>query len=272
MVALDRALCDLRESAKLRALVRQWRPDVVVNAAAWTDVDGAESDADAAFAVNGEVPGILAEEVRALGSLLVHYSTDYVFDGRSTGAYRETDAVEPLSVYGKSKLAGETAIAAAQTNAIVLRTSWVAGAHGRNFARTILALGQERDTLRVVNDQIGAPTTAALIADVTARIIDRAWLHGERAAFPAGVYHLAAAGETSWHGYAKEVLRHAASRGVALKVVPDRIEAIASKAYPQVAQRPANSRLDTRKLCETFDIYLPEWRTGVQHLIDQFLS
>jgi len=272
VVALDREACDLREPDSLRRQVRQYRPDVIVNAAAWTDVDGAESEPEQAFAINGVAPGVLAEEARALGSLLVHYSTDYVFNGRGTAPYRETDVVGPLSVYGKSKLAGETAISAAQASAIVLRTSWIAGAHGGNFARTILALSRERETLQVVNDQIGAPTTAALIADVTARIIDRAWLHGDRAAFPAGLYHLAAAGETSWHGYAVEVLRHAASRGMTLKVAPDSVEPVASQAYWQVAPRPANSRLDTRKLCETFDIYLPEWQSGVHHLIDQMLS
>jgi len=272
VVAMDRAACDLREPEALRALVRRCRPDVIVNAAAYTAVDQAESEAALAFAVNGAAPGVLAEEARALGSLLMHYSTDYVFAGTGDAPLVETDAVGPLSVYGKSKLAGERAIAETGACAIVLRTSWVAGVHGRNFARTILELGRERDTLRVVNDQFGAPTTASLIADVTARIIDRAWLHGDRAAVPAGVYHLAAAGETSWYGYATEVLRHAASRGVRLKVDPDRIEAVASSAFPQVAPRPANSRLNTRKLCETFDIYLPEWRSGIQHLVDQFLS
>lgn len=271
VVALNRSACDLRDTDSLRAQVRHLRPDVIVNAAAWTDVDKAESEADHAFAVNGTAPGVLAEEARSLGSLLVHYSTDYVFDGAGAQAYRETDATTPLSVYGKSKLAGERAIAAANASAIVLRTSWVAGVHGRNFARSVLSQGLEREALQVVNDQFGAPTTAALIADVTARIIDRAWLHGDHAAFPGGVYHLAAAGETSRHGYATEVLRYAASRGAKLKADPDGIEAVASTMYRQVARRPANSRLDTRKLRETFDIYLPEWRSGLHYLIDQFL-
>lgn len=272
VIAMDRAACDLREPDALRAQVRRWRPDVIVNAAAYTDVDRAESEGALALAINGVAPGLLAQEARALGSLLVHYSTDYVFAGTGDKPHVETDAVGPLSVYGKSKLAGEQAIAEAGACAIILRTSWVAGAHGKNFARTMLQLGRERDTLRVVNDQFGAPTTASLVADVTARIIDRAWLHGNRASFPAGIYHLAAAGETSWHGYATEILRHAASRGAALKVDPARVEAVASSAFPQIAPRPANSRLDTRKLSEAFDIHLPEWRSGVQHLVDQFLS
>lgn len=272
VIALDRDGCDLGAPDAIRALVRRRRPDVIVNAAAYTAVDKAESEAELAFAVNGVAPRVLAEEAHSLGSLLVHYSTDYVFSGTGDTPYEETDEVGPLSVYGKSKLAGEQAIAGTGASAIVLRTCWLAGAHGENFARTMLRRGRERDTLRVVNDQFGAPTTASLVADVTARIIDRAWLHGNRAAFPSGIYHLAAAGETSWHGYATEVLRYAAGKGVVLKVDPDGIEAIAATALPRAAQRPANSRLNTRKLRETFDIHLPEWQSGVHYLIDQILS
>lgn len=272
VLALDRGGCDLSNPDAIRGVVRRVRPDVIVNPAAYTAVDKAESEAALAFAINGAAPGVLAEEARALGSLLVHYSTDYVFAGIGHAPYTEADAVGPLSVYGKSKLAGEQAIETAGAAAIVLRTCWVAGAHGGNFAKTMLKLGRERDSLRVVADQYGAPTTAALIADVTAHIVDRAWLHSDREAFPAGVYHLAASGETSWHGYAVEVLRYAKSKGVALKVDPDAIEAIPASAYPLPAPRPANSRLDTRKLRDTFDINLPEWQQGVRHLLDQILS
>jgi len=271
VIAMDRTACDLTEIEALRELVRRVRPDVIVNSAAYTAVDKAESESELAFAVNGVAPGVLAEEARELGSLFVHYSTDYVFAGTGDKPYVETDAVGPLSVYGKSKLAGERAIANAGAHAIVLRTCWVAGAHGGNFAKTMLKLGRERDRLRVIADQIGAPTTAALIADVTAHIVDRAWLHGDRANFPSGVYHLAAAGETSWHGYAMEVLRYAAGKGVDLKVNPDAIEAIPATDYLLPAPRPANSRLDTRKLRDTFDIHLPEWQQGVRHLLDQIL-
>ncbi|MEM5427395.1 dTDP-4-dehydrorhamnose reductase [Cupriavidus oxalaticus] len=270
--ALGHADCDLGAPDIVRAVVRRLRPDVIVNAAAYTAVDQAEFESELAFAVNGVAPGVLAEEACSLGSLLVHYSTDYVFAGSGDTPHQETDEVGPLSVYGKSKLAGERAIAGTNASAVVLRTCWVAGAHGTNFARTILEQGRERDTLRVVNDQFGAPTTASLIADVTARIIDRAWIHGSRAAFPSGIYHLAAAGETSWHGYATEVLRYAARKGVVLRVDPDRIEAIPAMALPRAAQRPANSRLNTRKLHDTFDIHLPEWQAGVHYLIDQILS
>lgn len=272
VVALDRTGCDLTDFDALRDVVRSVRPDVVVNPAAYTAVDKAETESELAFAINGIAPGVLAEEVRALGSLLVHYSTDYVFAGTGDAPYLESDAVGPLSIYGKSKLAGEQAIAEARASAIVLRTCWVAGMHGGNFAKTMLKLGRERDSLRVIADQFGAPTTASLIADATAHIVGRAWLHGDRAAFPGGVYHLAAAGETSWHGYATEVLRYAASKGVELKVDPEAVEAIPFTAYPLPAPRPSNSRLSTRKLRETFDINLPAWQQGVHYLLDQLLS
>jgi len=271
VIALDRTACDLTQPDMLRRLVREHRPTVIVNPAAYTAVDQAESDADTAFAVNGTAAGVLAEEARALGGLLVHYSTDCVFDGSKAGAYVETDAVNPQSVYGKSKLAGEQAIAASGAVSLVLRTSWVAGAHGDNFAKTILTLGRERKNLRVISDQFGAPTTAALIADVTAHIVARYWLAADRSVFPGGVYHLAASGETTWHGYATEVLRYAAARGVDLQADSESIQAIPASAYPQAAARPANSRLDTHKLRQTFDLYLPDWRSCVHHLLDQIL-
>ncbi|WP_454764692.1 dTDP-4-dehydrorhamnose reductase [Cupriavidus campinensis] len=272
VVALDRSGCDLTRPEALRALVRELQPNVIVNAAAYTAVDKAETDTGTAFAVNGIAPGVLAEEARQAGCLMVHYSTDYVFDGRKSGIYTETDPVNPQSVYGKSKLAGEQAIAASGAAAIVLRTCWVAGAHGANFAKTMLRLAKERDSLRVIADQFGAPTTASLIADVTAQIVARHWLHGRREAFPAGVYHLAAEGETTWHGYATMVLAAAAARGVALRADPSCIEPIPATAYPLPAPRPANSRLDTSKLRDTFDIHLPDWQQCIELLLDQILS
>lgn len=272
VVAVDRQRGDLTRVDDLRQLVRDVHPDVIVNAAAYTAVDKAESDVDTAFAINGIAPGVLAEEAKALGSLLVHYSTDYVFDGNSSSAYVEVDAVSPQSVYGKSKLAGEQAIGATGAVALILRTCWVAGAHGGNFAKTMIRLGQERDSLRVIADQHGAPTTAALIADVTAQIVARYWLHGRRESFPGGIYHLAAAGETTWHEYATAVLTGAAKRGLALRVDPAHIEPIPATAYPLPAPRPANSRLDTHKLRDTFDIHLPDWQQGIDHLLDQILN
>lgn len=271
VTALDRATCDLTQPDTLRRLVREHRPDVIVNPAAYTAVDKAESDPHTAFAVNATAVGVLAEEARLLGSLLVHYSTDYVFDGTKADAYVETDTTNPQSVYGKSKLAGEQAIAESGASALVLRTCWVAGAHGGNFAKTILKLGRERESLRVIADQFGAPTTAALIADVTAQIMSGSWLAADRSDFPGGIYHLAAGGDTTWHGYATELLRYAAARGVDLMVDPEAIAAIPATEYPLPAPRPANSRLDTCKLRETFGIHLPDWREGIHFLLDQIL-
>jgi dTDP-4-dehydrorhamnose reductase len=271
VVALDRVACDLARPDALRSVVRSIRPDVIVNPAAYTAVDKAETEPELAFAINGAAAGILAEEARALGSLLVHYSTDYVFDGTKDVPYAETDAVNPQSVYGKSKLCGEQAIAVSGAQALVLRTCWVAGAHGGNFAKTMLRLGKERDALRVIADQFGAPTTASLISDVTAQIVARHWLNGDGRAFPGGIYHLAASGETTWHAYATEVLRYAQARGVELKINPEQIEAIPATAYPLPAPRPSNSRLDTTRLRETFGIHLPDWKQGVHFLLDQIL-
>jgi len=272
VVALDRSTCDLSEPDALRRAVRQYRPDVVLNPAAYTAVDRAQAESELAYAVNGVAPGILAEEARALGSLFVHYSTDYVFDGEKSSPYVETDAAGPRSVYGKSKLAGEQAVATVGGPHLVLRTSWVAGQHGSNFAKTMLRLGRERETFNVVADQFGAPTSAALIADVTAQIVGRFWLHGARDHFPTGLYHLAAAGETSWHLYAREVLTYAAQCGAALKASPERVVAIPACDYPLPAPRPTNSRLDTSRLRETFGIHLPGWQDGIYHLLDGILS
>lgn len=272
VVAVDRSHCDLTRPEQVRQLVREVRPDVIVNAAAYTAVDRAEEDSTMAFAVNRDGPALLAEEAARTGALLVHYSTDYVFDGNKRAPYLEEDAPAPLSVYGQSKLAGEQAVLDGAASSLVLRTSWVAGSHGANFARTMLDLARQRDTLQVVADQVGAPTTAALLADVTAQIVARHWLHGDRARFASGLYHVAAAGETTWHEYACEVLRLAAMRGVALKATAEAVKAIPTSAYPRPAVRPANSRLDTGKLQRTFGIHLPEWRAGVAHLLDQILD
>ena len=272
IVALGHADCDLSSPDTLRRVVRTIRPDVIVNPAAYTAVDHAEENPVLAQAVNGIAPGILAEEAKALDGLLVHYSTDYVFDGKKASAYLEVDTPNPMSVYGRSKLVGEQAVEGSGASALVLRTSWVAGAHGGNFTKTILRLAQERDRLRVIADQFGAPTTAALIADVTAQIVARFWLYGGRDRFQPGIYHLAASGETTWHGYALEVVRYAASHGVLLKANEDQIEAIPAADYPLPAPRPANSRLNTSKLRDAFGIWLPEWQDGIHLLLDQLLS
>ncbi|CAJ0690678.1 dTDP-4-dehydrorhamnose reductase [Ralstonia mannitolilytica] len=269
VIALDRVAGNLAHPAALRKTLREVHPDVIVNAAGYTDVERAETEADQAFAVNALAVSLLAEEAKAMGSLLVHYSTDYVFDGRNSNPYLEVDAANPLSTYGKSKLAGDLAIAQSGARALVFRTGWVAGAHGSNFAKTILQLGQERDVLRVIADRIGGPTTADLIADVTTDLVARYWQLDDRQSFPFGLYHVAATGQASWYDYAVEVLANAQERGIALKAGPERVVPISAADYPAVAQRPAYSCLDTSKLRQTFGIGLPDWKTGLRRLLDQ---
>ncbi|AAY35983.1 dTDP-4-dehydrorhamnose reductase [Pseudomonas syringae] len=273
VIALDRqgadGLCgDLADLERLAATVRALAPDVIVNAAAYTAVDKAESEPDLAMLINGEAPGVLAKEAAALGAWLIHYSTDYVFDGSGEQQWREDAATGPLSVYGGSKLMGEQAIQASGAKALILRTSWVYAARGHNFAKTMLRLATERDSLNVVADQYGAPTGAELIADVTAQILYRVRADQNPAAL-AGIYHLAAAGETSWHGFAQFVLEHAARNGVALKVAPDQIGAIPTEAYPVPAPRPRNSRLALSKLETAFQLKMPSWQQGAQRMLDE---
>jgi dTDP-4-dehydrorhamnose reductase len=269
VAALDRTVCDLENEASIREVVRQFKPDVIVNPAAYTAVDRAESEEGRAQAINARAPAILGEEAARLDALVVHYSTDYVFDGKADGFYRETDATGPQGVYGKTKLAGEEALAATGARHVIFRTSWVFGAHGANFAKTMLRLAGERETLGVVADQIGAPTSAALIADVSAHVIRQ--LGAAKTADLDGVYHLVSSGETNWHAYACHVIDYARAKGHAIKVAPDAIRAIATADYPTPAKRPANSRLDTRKLRDTFGLTLPDWKVGVDHVLEQIL-
>jgi len=269
LVALDRACCDLEDETSIRNSVRRFMPDVIVNAAAYTAVDKAESDEQRARTVNARAPAILGEEAKRMGALVVHYSTDYVFDGEAEGSYREVDPVAPQSVYGQTKLEGEAALAATGARHLILRTSWVFGAHGANFAKTMLRLACEREILEVVSDQIGAPTSAALIADVTGHAIRE--INARKSTEMDGVYHLAAAGETTWHDYASHVIEHARSKGKAIKVPPDGIRPIATADYPTPAKRPTNSRLDTHKLREVFNLNLPDWKNGVDHVLQQIL-
>jgi len=270
VVCMGRADCDLSDEVALRQCVRAVVPDVIVNAAAYTAVDNAESQRESAFAVNARAPGILGEEAAALGAWVVHYSTDYVFDGAKDGYYTETDAPNPQCVYGASKLAGEKALQDSHARYLIFRTSWVAGAHGSNFLKTMLRLASERDRLRVVADQIGAPTSASLIADVTAHAIRQ--LHGRTPrSGDWGIYHLAADGETNWHEYATHVVERARAAGMPIKVSAAAIAAIGTDDYPTPARRPANSRLDTSKLRETFGLHLPHWRGGVDYILDQIL-
>jgi dTDP-4-dehydrorhamnose reductase len=259
---------DFNEPDRLAQTVQQVRPDVIVNAAAYTAVDQAESDAEVAHRINAQAPGVLARAAQACGALMVHYSTDYVFDGGGTAPWREGDATGPLNVYGATKLEGEQRVAQACSRHLIFRTSWVYGARGGNFARTMLRLAQERDRLSVVNDQFGAPTGARLLANITAQAIPA--VLGQPSL--AGLYHLAAAGETTWHGYARHVLAFAQSQGLALKATPDAVDAVSSAAFVTPARRPGNSRLDTRAICAAFALSLPDWRVGVDQMLGELLN
>lgn len=253
---------DLSDPRALAALVGKIAPSVVVNAAAYTAVDKAENDREQAFLVNGEAPGALARACAVAGIPFVHYSTDYVFDGRGTRPYREDDPTAPLGVYGASKLAGEDAVRASEARHLIFRTAWVYGAHGHNFLRTMLRLGAERDELRVVADQFGSPTPAALIADATATVLTRV-LAGR--AHPSGTWHLVASDETSWYGFAEAIFEEALAAGLLTRlptVVP-----ITTADYPTPAHRPAYSRLDTSRFQHDFGIDLPGWRDGLREVI-----
>jgi dTDP-4-dehydrorhamnose reductase len=273
LTALDRSdampLCgDLSEPQRLVETVRRLRPDVIVNAAAHTLVDQAESEPELARAVNATAPGALAHEAATSGAWLVHYSTDYVFDGTGSAPWAENDPTGPLNVYGRTKLEGEQLIRASGCQHLILRTSWVYASRGNNFARTMLRLAAERDSLTVIDDQHGAPTGADLLADVTAHAL----LAAVRRPELAGTYHLAASGETTWHGYARFVVEWARAAGQPIKVQPEAIRAVPSTAYPTAAKRPANSRLATGKLRQAFRLVLPDWQMGVRRMLTEVLG
>lgn len=268
VIALDRSGADLSRPESLRGVVRELRPHAIVNAAAYTAVDRAESEPELAATINAVAPGVLAEEAQAIGACLVHYSTDYVFDGRKATPYDERDAPNPRSAYGESKLAGERAVATAWGRHLILRTCWVVSAHGVNFLRTMLRLAAERESLRVVDDQHGSPTSAALIAEVTASVLET-MLSVPEGDPRWGLYHLAASGDTTWHGCARYLIGRAHALGFPLRATPDRVTAIRTADYPTAAVRPANSRLDTARLRATFPIQLPDWRLGVDQVLDQ---
>ena len=253
--------------AGLLDTVRDVKPDIIVNAAAHTAVDKAESEPDLVRALNATAPGLLAQEAQRLGAWLVHYSTDYVFDGSGSRAWTETDTPAPLSVYGQTKFEGEQLIQAACQQHLIFRTSWVYAARGGNFAKTMLRLAQERDRLTVIDDQIGAPTGAELLADVTAHALLQAMRRPE----DAGLYHLAASGETSWWGYARHVLAQAQRLQPDLQLKASEVLAVPSSAFATAARRPHNSRLDTRKLQTTFDLHLPAWQEGVDRMLAETL-
>lgn len=254
VVAFGHGELDLADEPALRETVRRIAPRLIINAAAYTAVDKAEAEPAVAYRINGSAPVALAEEAKRLGALLVHYSTDYVFDGRKAGPYLETDPASPLSAYGRSKLAGEQGIAASGARHLILRTSWVYGLHGSNFLKTMLRLGSERPELRVVGDQAGAPTWTRHLADATALA-----LAGREP--PEGLYHVTAGGGTTWHGYAEAIFAEAVRLG--LLATPPVVHRIGSADYPLPAPRPANSRLDCGKFFSATGLALPDWRVGL---------
>ncbi len=259
LIAWGRSECDLANADSLYEKVVAAKPDVIINAAAYTAVDKAESEPELAHAINALAPTALAQVTRDIGCKLIHYSTDYVFDGSGTAPWLEDSPTAPLSVYGKSKLVGEQAIQNSGCNHLIFRTSWVYTKKGNNFAKTMLRLACEKNALSVIDDQIGAPTDAAWLADVTAQAID---------SLASGVYHAASAGEVSWHGYASYLIANACELGFPIKVKLKAISAVTSEAFPLPAKRPHNSRLDCSKLTATFGITPPPWQQGVDRLLD----
>ena len=259
---------DLSNLTGLAQTVRDVAPDVIVNAAAYTAVDKAENEPVLAHTINALALSVLAQEAKLIGAWLIHFSTDYVFDGSGDKPWLEADATGPLSVYGVTKLAGEQAIIASACKHLIFRTSWVYGALGNNFAKTMLKLAQERDSLKVVNDQMSAPTGADLLADVTAHAIRTALQKPN----VSGLYHLAAGGETSWHEYACFVIDFARQAGLDIKVAQTAIQAVPSSEFATVAKRPLNSRLNTNKLQKTFSLHLPDWQSGVTRMLVEHLQ
>ncbi|WP_019591383.1 dTDP-4-dehydrorhamnose reductase [Thioalkalivibrio sp. ALE20] len=262
-------LCgDLSQPEALAATVRRLAPDVIVNAAAYTAVDQAETEPERAEAINATAPAVLAAEARALGAWLVHYSTDYVFDGSGQRPWTEADAAAPINVYGRTKWEGEEAIRQSGCRHLIFRTSWVYAARGGNFIRTMLRLAKEREALTVVDDQYGAPTGAELIADVTALALRQCVERGG----DGGLFHLAAGGETTWHGFARRVIARARVAGWPVCVADEAITSVTSEAFPTAAQRPYNSRLNTERLRATFGLHLPDWTVGVDRALDEILA
>jgi dTDP-4-dehydrorhamnose reductase len=269
VVALDRRQCDLSRPDQLPKLIAGLKPDVIVNAAAYTAVDDAEREEILATIVNGTAVGVIAQEARRTGALLVHYSTDYVFDGRKDSPYAEEDPPHPLNAYGRSKLKGEIAVQQADGCYLILRTSWVYGARGRNFLRTMLRLLREREELRIVADQIGAPTSSAQVACASAVAIEAAIRERTDGRFASGLFHLTASGATSWHGFAAAILEGATERGLLLPARTPRLVPIPSEDYPLPATRPKNSRLAGVRLQRRFGIALPCWREGLSLCLEE---
>lgn len=270
VVGVDVKECDLAQSAAIDALLERVRPDIIINPAAYTEVDKAESEPTIAHAVNVQAPKLLARYASRHNIPIIHFSTDYVFDGKKDAPYNEDDEANPSSVYGKTKWLGEEAIRKLAAKHIIIRTSWVFGSHGVNFLKTMLKLASERDKLSVVSDQFGAPTSARLLADAVAQIVTELGEPGSYRKY--GTYNIAARGETSWHGYAQVVVEKAIKLGMNVKINPKDIKPISSKEYPMPAPRPANSRLDTTKVSTVFSVSLHKWQDEVEKVIQELVK
>lgn len=271
LISKSRAEADLSDTEAIRSIVRRENPEIIVNAAAYTAVDRAETEVSLVRKVNEIAVKALAEESFAIGSLLVHYSTDYVFDGKKNAPYVESDDTSPLSVYGRSKAKGEVAIRQSGCDHMIFRTSWICSVRGWNFAKAILKMAQERETLQVVDDQIGAPTSAETVADVTAHCIRTIQCYQTTKSDFVGTYHLTSLGETSWFEYAKLLVREASKRGMKLRVDANAIQPVSSDLFPSIATRPKNSRLDTSKLRSKFEVLLPDWNQSVERILDELV-
>lgn len=269
LLALDRHQADLSQPETLRVIIEKFKPNWIVNAAAYTDVDKAEIEQDLAFRINAEAVAVLAEEAVKIGAWLIHYSTDYVYDGKKIAEYIETDVVNPLSVYGKTKLAGEQLIQKSNCNYLIFRTSWVFATRGHNFVKTILHLARKQTELKIVADQFGAPTSAELLADITGHCITQ--INSNPINTLTGIYHLVSSGEATWHTYAKYVINKGAGLGLDLLIDSDNVFPITTEEYPLPAKRPKNSRLSTEKLTSTFNVTLPHWTTYVDRMMNETL-
>lgn len=268
LISIDVPEINLVHPDSIRAVMREHRPSLVINAAAYTAVDAAEEEPELAMAVNGVAPGLLAEEMKRSGGALVHYSTDYVFDGKKKEPYREDDAPNPLSEYGRTKLAGEEAVRSVAAPHLIFRTSWVYGTRGKNFVLTMLRLSRQNEELRIVSDQVGAPTWCRLIAQVTVSVLERAGALTNPSSLPRrdGLYHLTAAGETSWYDFARSILAlDLAKESQRMK----RVVPVSAVEYPTRARRPQNSRLDCSRLCNAFDISLPHWEKSLREVMQE---
>ena len=272
MKTCGRHTLDIGNFESLRTCTRDYRPEIIVNAAAYTAVDKAESERDQACRINADAVAVLADEAKKLDACLIHFSTDYVFDGMKLNAYLETDKTNPQSVYGKTKLQGEEAIKESECNHLIFRTSWIYAARGVNFAKKIIRLAKEQDELKVVNDQFGVPASAELVADVTALCLNQ--IAKEKILIPNvnGTYHLTPSGKTSWHGFAQYIITESLRLGTTLLARPENVVPISTSEFPLPAKRPSNSQLDTQKLRDTFKLYLPPWQSHVKRFITEIHS